>query len=236
MMKTKSTPRSGFTLIELLTVIAIIGILAAILIPTVGAVKKKASMVTSSSNLRQVALAYSTFASGSSRTRVISANTASAYSAADSSDWAEVLAKYADLNDAPLYFISSADDVAAITIPSVILDGSDAAVADWTSASAFISYEMAVDISTNAQSSVTPLIWTKGLGTTGEWATTSPWAGDGGHIAFADGHVTFYDSLLDPADGTTGLLIQGPKASSPGSAAKTVEAALGGAQYVVEPK
>jgi prepilin-type N-terminal cleavage/methylation domain-containing protein len=40
--KTKKSPASGFTLIELLTVIAIIGILAAIIIPTTGAVRNAA--------------------------------------------------------------------------------------------------------------------------------------------------------------------------------------------------
>ncbi len=46
--------RAGFTLIELLTVIAIIGILAAILIPTVGAVRKRAATASDMSNLRQI--------------------------------------------------------------------------------------------------------------------------------------------------------------------------------------
>ena len=44
----------GFTLIELLTVIAVVGILAAILIPSVGKVRTSALRTESASNLRQL--------------------------------------------------------------------------------------------------------------------------------------------------------------------------------------
>ena len=61
MLKPRFRTRRGFTLIELLTVIAIIGILAAILIPTVGLVRKKARAADCLSRLRQIGVGIQLF-------------------------------------------------------------------------------------------------------------------------------------------------------------------------------
>ena len=56
-VKEKSNSRA-FTLVELLTVIAVIGILAAILIPAVSSIRLKSVDTKGESNIRQVGLAY----------------------------------------------------------------------------------------------------------------------------------------------------------------------------------
>jgi len=74
-MKTFESPhtnaqRGGFTLIELLTVIAIIAILSAILIPTVGQMRETARKTNDINNLRQIVNSSLIFA-GDNRERLV---------------------------------------------------------------------------------------------------------------------------------------------------------------------
>ena len=77
MIKTHNTPSrisysQGFTLIELLTVIAIIGILASILIPSMRSVRERARETSKLSNYRQMCIANTMYASDNDGFSVIS--------------------------------------------------------------------------------------------------------------------------------------------------------------------
>ncbi|MEM1222648.1 MAG: prepilin-type N-terminal cleavage/methylation domain-containing protein [Verrucomicrobiota bacterium] len=200
-MNTNKKPRSGFTLIELLTVIAIIGILAAILIPAVGGVKIQAAKSVSSSNLKQIFIGHQNFQTDGSRSRSMANgnwSTNNPNQANNPGDFAKVLAWYAELNAAELYYINSADDVSTLaSIPKVILEGTGnnrTVSSDFNnSAENVISYNMA-RISPNAPSTA-PLAWTKGLDNNGTWDDESPWLGKGGHILYAAGNVEFYQEI-----------------------------------------
>ncbi len=81
----------GFTLIELLTVIAVIGLLAAILIPSLGAVRVRADQTTCASNMRQIGAAVQLYANEhSGRLPGIAGH------GDNESSWVLVLRKYLD--------------------------------------------------------------------------------------------------------------------------------------------
>lgn len=214
------TTRQGFTLIELLTVIAIIGILAAILIPTVGKVRETARRTVDASNIRQIGQATLIYASefngrlpGTQQTAldndgagfgsvipVTSGGTTGV--GVTIHQFAAALARNGGLNDANLW-VSNSDDAALAAnglLTTVIESTSPTSVLAPNFATAILSFNAVAGLTTN-RPSTTPVAFTRGLATDGTWEPSAATAAggvygeDGGHIAFLGGNVTFFPNL-----------------------------------------
>jgi prepilin-type N-terminal cleavage/methylation domain-containing protein len=202
MLKTTRRSTAGFTLIELLTVIAIIGILASIIIPTVGKVQEKARRTTDLSNMKQVLMAASIHANdhngrypGLLNRRL---NGTAGTEAVTAFNWAGVIAVSAGLND-PGFYLSKSDANYPASIPVTILARNNGAVTglDTTfSGLSDLSVELVAGITQSAEPT-TPLVFTRGLETTGKWsATKGVYKDEGGYVGFIGGNVVFYKDLM----------------------------------------
>ena len=204
LVRHRSKSDGGFTLIELLTVIAILGILAALLFPTVGAALDRAKRSADGANVREIAKAALIYAQDNSDKlpdpTSIPAATLNATNRALL--WPGIVARNGILTDPKVYF-SKLDPFFSGTYPISIILSTLASTAaknqlDGTFTSASPSYEFVGGLKTS-DPATTPVVYTRGLQTSGAWSLTSGTYKDvGGYVAYLGGNVEFYSNASTP--------------------------------------
>ena len=195
---------AGFTLIELLTVIAIIGILAALIFPTVGKVRETAQRTVDANNLREIVKAATIYAADNND-RLPDPTAIAALAAPPVAGgggvflWAGILAQRGILTDPTFYFAKNDQKFDGIYPTAIVnpaargnLDASFVGKVD-------ISFELVGGLRMG-DAPTSPVAYTRGLLAAGNWEAASAVYKDvGGHVAFLGGNVQFYPNLTEAA-------------------------------------
>jgi prepilin-type N-terminal cleavage/methylation domain-containing protein len=208
MKSTSSTKRSGFTLIELLTVIAIIGILAAVLFPGVQGVMKKAKQSTASTKLRNIVQAVISYSDGKKYIKTGSWSVTNNSSASSIAEYAAVLAYNSSLNAGEIWYVDADKLNESASFPKQVLTGAvgsqqiDTNFKTPSDTYGWHSWTAYTPTAKNLDGNI-PLLWSRGLSdATGAWdAADGVWGADGGHIGYGDSHVIWTANTTDDGNG-----------------------------------
>jgi prepilin-type processing-associated H-X9-DG protein len=200
----------SFTLVEIIFTISIVGILFAILLPAMSAIKLSAKKVKDMSNLKKIAEAWQecainrgwTFGEGNGEGDFWALENVEQLAGAERTSASDMV-----LND-PHVWVSPGDKYASKIVKETICqfnDGEKKVVASDEAFSkansnlfsetfllsyCFIAHGPFADILLES----TPLAFTRGLCTDGTWdAEAGLYGSQGGYVAFCDGHVTWFD-------------------------------------------
>ena len=211
-MTTVSRQRKGFTLIELLTVIAIIGVLAAVLFPGVQGVMRSAKKNSALNKLRSIGQGYMNWAQGGKVMVKTGTWVSGGAVATKTSEYAANLAVGAALDSGELWFVDGdamLEKNTIVLMPKNVIRVSgttniiDPAFTTAITQGTGTSWTVYSGTSSGLVGSVAvPLAWTRGLNNAGSWpqadgtATGSVWGSEGGHIVYGDGHVSWVTDTL----------------------------------------
>jgi hypothetical protein len=204
--KRQNVKNKSFTLLEIVFTITIIGILLAICLPAMSAIKLSAQKLKDQSNLQTIAKAWYECAVNRGWT-INEINGKSIHLT-----FAEQLAGFGKsspsdmiLND-PYVYISPGDKHASRVTQEAICRFADGVIVSnepWLSAPSdskfrwgtLISYCLALNLPSNVPAETTPLAFTRGLRSdTGTWdEILGLYGSKGGYVVFCDGHVTWFD-------------------------------------------
>lgn len=205
--------RAAFTLVELLTVIAIVGILAAIIIPTVGKVRETAQRTVDANNLREIVKAAHLYAAENNDRLPDPLTLRSQYPGLGQGAhaWAGALAQRGILTDPTLYFAKNDPQFDGVYPTAIIAPNSRSSLDD-SFENRVLSFEFVGGLRMSDGPNV-PVAFTRGLLATGVWsADNGAYRDAGGHIAFLGGNIQFFPNTTDAESQLT--LNNGRKGSS----------------------
>ncbi len=161
-------------------------VLAAIIIPTFGKTRHGCRRHPDSSNLRQIGQASLIYASEHKDQLPQTDNV---------TDFAAALARDGGLNDATIWISFTEASLPANRSLSTVLTADRSGPTPEFQRARLAFTVVARGLHANLPAT-TPIAWTRGLQPDGTWSKDSPYGGDGGHIVFLGGNVTFYRNLV----------------------------------------